>query len=168
MFDKIKQYISSVPSLFWILSIIIAFGVCATIINGCNLASMIEVKAPPAVKTAIGIPQNQQITLDDSDAAWTDWLAYVNSNTKKFETAIENANERYAVIKQITDIGIQSAKDNASAIPGGTVVVSFLSLLGGLFLKRPGEDARVAAEKQASYNKGLEVGATIVKTETKT
>ena len=49
-------------------------------------------------------------------------------------------------------------------IPGGTILLSGLSLLAGVFLKRPGEDARVAKAKEDSYNKGLEVGSTINKT----
>jgi len=157
MFDKIKSFIASIPPLMWIVSIIITFGIITTVLNGCNLESMVEVKVPPAVKTAINIPPNDFVSLEDADAAWTDWLAYVNSNTKKFESAIHTANERYAVIKQITDIGMASLNTAAPGIPGGTVLLSVASLLGGLFLKRPGEDARVASEKEASYNKGMEV-----------
>ena len=95
---------------------------------------------------------------------WEDWKAYVTSNTSKFENSIDNANERYAVLSQVVDIGIQTAQSEAGGIPGGTILLSGLSLLTGIFLKRPGEDARVAKEKEDSYNKGLEVGSSITKT----
>jgi hypothetical protein len=87
----------------------------------------------------------------------------VQTNNKKLTRAIEDANERYAVLVQVTDIGIRTVDGELSGIPGGTILLSGLSLIAGLFLKRPGEDSRVAKEKRDSYNKGIEVGSTITK-----
>lgn len=42
----------------------------------------------------------------------------------------------------------------ADAVPGLGLGVAGILGIGGWLLKRPGEDARVAAEKEASYNKG--------------
>jgi hypothetical protein len=163
MVEAIKNYLKhSVNPLLVAIVILVAFvGMMA--LQGCNLASLISVNVPPAVKTAVDIPNDERVSLDVADTVWEDWIAHVNSNTRKFESAIDDANERYAVIKQLTDIGLKAAGEQASGIPGGTILLSGLSLLGGLFLKRPGEDALVAKEKRDSYNKGLEVGATITK-----
>jgi hypothetical protein len=161
MVEAIKTYLKdSTNVLFVVLLLIVAFLGMMTL-QGCNLASFITVSVPPAVKTAVDIPQDEKVSLDSVDMVWEDWIAYVNNNTRKFETAIDDANERYAVIKQMTDIGLETVGKEAAGLPGGAILLSGLSLLGGLFLKRPGEDARVAKEKRDSYNKGVEVGASI-------
>jgi hypothetical protein len=164
MLEDIKNYLKEVPhALFVILILVVAFG-ALTVLQGCNLASMVQVAVPPQVKEAVGIAPDEKVTLDEADMVFSDWVAYVESNTRKFEGAIEDANERYAVIKQITDIGVGVATENVGGVPGGAVLLSVLSLIGGIFLKRPGEDARVAKEKRDSYNKGIEVGSSINKT----
>jgi len=164
MLEDIKNYLKEVPhALFVILVLIVAFG-AFTVLQGCNLASLVQVAVPPQVKEAVGISPEKKVTLDEVDMVYTDWVAYVDSNTRKFESAIDDANERYAVIKQITDIGVGVATENVGGVPGGAVLLSVLSLIGGIFLKRPGEDARVAKEKRDSYNKGIEVGSSINKT----
>jgi hypothetical protein len=162
MVEAIKNYLKLTHPVLVVTIIVFAFiGMVA--LQGCNLASLVPVNVPPAVKTAVNIPQDDRVALDSADAVYEEWVAYVNLNTRKFETAIEDANERYLVLKQLTDIGLKTAGEHASGIPGGAILLSGLSLLGGLFLKRPGEDALVAKEKRDSYNKGLEVGATITK-----
>ena len=151
MVEAIKNFLKSTNPVLVAIVILLAF-IGMTALQGCNLASLVPVNVPPAVKTAVDLPQDERVTLDSADAVYEEWVAHVNLNTRKFETAIEDANERYIVLKQLTDIGL-----------GGAILLSGLSLLGGLFLKRPGEDSRVAKEKRDSYNKGIEVGATLVK-----
>ena len=132
MLEDIKNYLKEVPhALFVILVLIVAFG-AFTVLQGCNLASLVQVAVPPQVKEAVGIPPEEKVTLDEADMVYTDWVAYVDSNTRKFESAIDDANERYAVIKQITDIGIGVATDNVGGVPGGAVLLSVLSLIGGI------------------------------------
>lgn len=162
MVEAIKNYLKSTNPMLVVIVILLAF-IGMTALQGCNLASLVSVNVPPAVKTAVDLPQEEPVTLDTVDVVYEDWVAYVNSNTRKFEASVEEANERYVVLKQLTDIGIGVASDQASGLPGGAILLSGLSLLGGLFLKRPGEDSRVAKEKRDSYNKGIEVGATLVK-----
>jgi len=164
MLEAIKNYLKDSANLVFVVLLLIVSFVGMMILQGCNLASLIAVNVPPAVKIAVDIPKDERVSLDNVDMVWEDWIAYVNTNTRKFESSIDDANERYAVIKQMTDIGLEAAGKEASGIPGGAILLSGLSLLGGLFLKRPGEDSRVAKEKQASYNKGLEVGSSINKT----
>ena len=162
MVEAIKNYLKSTNPVLVAIVILLAF-IGMTALQGCNLASFVPVNIPPAVKAAVDLPQDERVTLDSADAVYEEWVAHVNLNTRKFETAIEDANERYIVLKQLTDIGLGVASEQASGIPGGAILLSGLSLLGGLFLKRPGEDSRVAKEKRDSYNKGIEVGATLVK-----
>lgn len=164
MVDNIKSYIKDVPGIVTALVFIVIGFASLMILNGCNLASLVQVKVPSEVREAVAVPADEAVTLDTVDMVWEDWIAYVNTNTRKFESALSDANERYAVIRQLTDIGVNAASQEISGLPGGAVLMSMLSLVGGILLKRPGEDARVAKEKQESYNKGLEVGSSINKT----
>lgn len=162
MIDNIKNYIGNRPAFVTtVIAIVLLFAALA-VLQGCNLASFVKVDVPPAIIAATDSPD--PVTLDNVNIVWEDWKRYVESNTNKFEYSIKNAEERYAVLQQLTDIGLRSIEGEASGIPGGTILLSGLSLLAGIFLKRPGEDARVAKEKEDSYNKGLEVGSSINKT----
>lgn len=161
MIDTIKSFIKDRPAaVVFFVTLLISAAVLATL-QGCNLASLVKVEVPPAVRIAVQPPAD--VSLDNVDIVWEDWKVYVQSNTAKLQRGIDNANERYAVIKQVVDIGISSAGGELSGIPGGTILLSGLSLLTGLFLKRPGEDSRVAKEKEASYNKGVETGSNTAK-----
>jgi hypothetical protein len=159
MVDSIKNFIKDRPHFIFIVVLLVTCGAVLAVLQGCNLASFVKVDVPPQVAVAVGA--DEETTLDDVDMVWADWKIYVETNTNRFERSIEDAQERYAVISQITDIGIKAAEGEISGLPGGTILLSGLSLIAGLFLKRPGEDARVAKEKRDSYNKGIEIGATI-------
>jgi hypothetical protein len=160
MVDNIKNFIKDRPQFMFMLAFLLLCGAILALLQGCNLASLVSVDVPPAVQVATAIPVDN-VSLANVDMVWDDWKTYVESNTNKFERAIDDANERYAVLNQVTDIGLKTLEGEVSGIPGGTILLSGLSLLTGLFLKRPGEDARVAKEKRDSYNKGIEVGATV-------
>lgn len=127
--------------------------------QGCNLQSFVKVDVPPDVKATVDIPEGETITLDEAQAVWDDWQFYVESNSMRFQRAVKDAEDRYAILLQLTDLGIKATNEAAVGLPGGALLVSGLSLLTGLFLKRPGEDARVAKEKEKSYNAGISIGA---------
>jgi hypothetical protein len=133
--------------------------------NGCNLQSFVKVDVPPEVKEVVDIPTGETITLDEAQAVWDDWQFYVESNSMRFQRAVKDAEDRYAVLVQITDLGIGAIGDASNGIPGGALLMSGLGLLTGLFLKRPGEDQRVAKEKEKSYNAGIAIGADLKSTD---
>lgn len=162
MMDDIKNLVKNRPHFVIAAICLIICAIVLATLQGCNMASLIKVDVPPAIIAATDAPQ--PVTLDNVNIVWEDWKRYVESNTNKFEHAIDNAEERYAVLSQLTDIGLRTIEGEVSGIPGGTLLLSALSLATGIFLKRPGEDARVAKEKEDSYNKGLEVGSHITKT----
>ena len=161
MFDKIKAFINDRPQF---VALVVLLAICAgtlLALQGCNLASLVKVDVPPPVAAAVNA--TEETTLANADIVVADWEAFVNINTNKLNRSIEDAKERYAVLVQVTDIGLRTVEGEVSGIPGGTILLSGLSLIAGLFLKRPGEDSRVAKEKRDSYNKGIEVGAQINK-----
>lgn len=132
--------------------------------QGCNLQSMVKVDVPPAVVEAIAPDDLEgEITLDEAQRVWEDWTNYVQTNTERLRAAIDDANDRYYALASIIDTGVSILGDHAVAFPFGGVVMTGLGVLTGLFLKRPSEDARVAKEKEQSYNAGLVKGAEVAK-----
>lgn len=136
-----------------------AFAVLA-FMQGCDIRSQIRVKAPSDMLATIDV--EEPLTLDEVEATWEDWTAWVESRTRQFQRAVAEAEDRAARIEAIIDLGLAAANEGAAQIPGGAFLVGGLSLLTGLFLKRPGQDKMTAKEKEDSYNAGLEEGKRIV------
>jgi hypothetical protein len=128
--------------------------------QGCDLRSKIVVKAPSDVLAAVDV--DEPMTLAEAEAAWEDWAQWVDTRTRQFQRAINDAEDRYARIEALLDLGLAAANEGAGQIPGGAFLVGGLSLLTGLFLKRPSEDKRTAKEKEDSYNAGLEEGKRLI------
>ncbi len=140
---------------FWVV-----ISVCAAlalfILNGCNLKSAIVVDVPPGVSSSIGLENPAKLSQADQIAA--DWESFVTRNSRLLATAISDADERYVALKSITDLGLQAAAAGTATLPGGALLLSGLTLMGGLFIPKPGAATQLRQEKEDSYNAGLERG----------
>ena len=130
------------------------FAVLASL-QGCDIRSQLVVKAPKDVLEVVDL---ETMTLADADAAYEDWANWVDTRTRQFQRAVADAEDRYARIEALIDLGLSAAEQGGASLPGGAFLVGGLSLLTGLVLKRPGEDKRVSKEKEESYNAGIEAG----------
>lgn len=130
------------------------FAVLAAL-QGCDIRSQLVVKAPKDVLEVVDL---ETMTLADADAAYEDWANWVDTRTRQFQRAVADAEDRYARIEALIDLGLSAAEQGGASLPGGAFLVGGLSLLTGLVLKRPGEDKRVSKEKEDSYNAGIEAG----------
>ena len=146
MKDKLPMIIGAVT--------VALFAVLASL-QGCDIRSQLVVKAP---KDVLEIVDLETMTLADADAAYEDWANWVDTRTRQFQRAVADAEDRYARIEALIDLGLTAAEQGGASLPGGALLVGGLSLLTGLVLKRPGEDKRVSSEKQDSYNAGIEAG----------
>ena len=147
MKDKLPMIIGAVT--------VALFAVLASL-QGCDIRSQLKVKAPSDMLAAIDV--EEPLTLDEAEAAWEDWSAWVDSRTRAYQRAVADAEDRYARIEALIDLGLTAAEQGGASLPGGAFLVGGLSLLTGLVLKRPGEDKRVGKEKEDSYNAGIEAG----------
>jgi hypothetical protein len=113
---------------------------------------------------ALVAEQNTQLEALGEDAtreaAKAEQLAAAATNDAKRQDAAlaaeqQRAQERVDSIRELGN-GILGwvAPQLANAVPGLGIGVSGLLAAGAWLLKRPGEDARVAAEKEDSYSKG--------------
>jgi hypothetical protein len=132
------------------------------VMQGCDLREMTSLDVPPSVAKVLDpAVQDPEYSLADADRIVEDWSRFVDTSTRQLEAAIDDANERHAVLASVVDLGVATVNEVAPTLPGGAFIVGGLSLLTGLFLKRPGEDKRVAKEKEDSYNAGIDLGKKI-------
>ena len=124
-------------------------------LTGCDLRSAITVDTPPGVQKALGI---EDATLATAPQVVADWNAYIESNSQQLGSSISAAESRYVALRSVADIGLQAAASGSATLPGGALILSVLTGLGGLFLNKPGTADAVRKEKEDSYNAGLEQG----------
>ncbi len=160
--SKIKSFIATYPEAVSGLFILICVAIAMLCVQGCSLASFIQVDVPKDVKVAVDVDDlKKPITLAEVDEVWADWNNFVTLNTERFNASIEEANQRYEVLASIANLSIDAAVPVIGGFPGGAFILTALGGLTGLFMKRPGEDKRVAKEKEASYNHGIVRGYTL-------
>jgi hypothetical protein len=104
-------------------------------LQACDLRSFVKVDAPKEVLEATDT--EPPITLKNASAVREDWVFYVESNTKKLDSSIEDAEATYATIHQIVSIGIDTAGQASNGIPYGGILFGALTGLTGLMLPQP-------------------------------
>lgn len=114
-------------------SLLIAIGGMMAL-QACDLRSFVKVDAPKEVLVAIN---EEQMTLAEAEDNWNDWVYYVESNTKKFEEKIADAEERYAKIHSMFTIGLEVAGTATQGIPYGGLLFGALTGVAGLMLPQP-------------------------------
>lgn len=120
-----------------VIAIVGAIGVTGMItLQACDMRSFVVVDAPKDVMEAVDLPEGK-LTLDEVEVVWEDWKYYVESNTKRFEDAVADAEDRYAVIHQIFSIGLTTAGEVSQGIPYGGLLFGALTGLTGLMLPTP-------------------------------
>ena len=142
----------------WIASAVGVFFIVTTL-GACQVDDFVKVDVPKDVAESIEV--EDRIPLSKSDAAWSEWIAYVDRNSERFAAEIDRGREVSGMIQSLTDTGIRLGTDAASTLPGGALITSGIALMGGLFLRRPGDAKREQKEKEASFKAGLEKGQSI-------
>ena len=124
-------------------------------LSACNLQDMVRVKVPEGVQQAIHT--DAKIPLSDANATWDEWTAWVERQSGRFSKEIEKGQETASIITALTNTGISLGQEASSTLPGGAILGSGLALLGGLFIRKPG-DAKVVKEakkKEELFSSGL-------------
>ena len=134
--------------------------------SGCDLQRMVSLDVPNNVKHGVepGYPlvnADKEYSLADADRIVADWENFVRTGTAQLEASLADAQERHARLSAVVDMGVAAATEVAPTLPGGAFLIGGLSLLTGLFIRRPGDADKMAKEKRDSYNKGIEVGASL-------
>lgn len=132
-----------------ILGIVAALAIFMAGMNGCQITDLVSVKVPLQVQKATNSPPT--ITLTEAPGVMKDYIR----GGEKFKDNISRGYKWLGFLSALSTTGIEMGK---SAIPGGAIGLSLLTLAGGIFIKGPG----TAKEKNKSYNAGLAEGQRIV------
>lgn len=151
-----KQLFQDNRRAAWLMVGALTVLLAASVLSACQVEDLIKIDVPEDVAKAIG--SEERIPVSRSSEAWEDWVAWVDRESERFAERIDEGQEVAGVIRSLTETGLQIGQDAASTLPGGAAIATVLAGLGGLFLRRPGDQKREALEKEASYNAGLEKG----------
>ena len=141
------------------ISSLVGFLLISATLSACQLQDMIKFEVPEKVQAAIDT--EDRVPVSKSDQVWEDWQVFVERQNKRLAEAIGSAQEQLAIIESLTETGISLGQDAASTLPGGALISSGLALMGGLFLKRPGDKKREKEQTDASFDAGLKRGREI-------
>jgi hypothetical protein len=141
------------------ISLLAGFLLLSTVLQACQLQDLIKIDVPPAVAEAV--QTEERVSVADSGEVWEEWVAWVDRQSDRLQASIGEGQERLAMVESLTSMGISLGQDAASTLPGGALISTGLALMGGLFLKRPGDKKREQMEKEASYRAGLDKGQRI-------
>jgi len=147
------------PRAAWLIVAAISALAITSILSACQIQDFVQVDVPAGIQEAIEL--EPRISVSESGAAWDEWVAWVDRNSTRFSDEIDEGQERAGLIASLTQTGIALGQDAASTLPGGALISTALALMGGLFLKRPGDKAKERAEAEKSYTAGLQKGREI-------
>jgi hypothetical protein len=154
--NKIKDFFGQNKKAGSFIMLAVLALICASVISACGIEDMVRVDVPKKVAEAIDVEPT--VSFSEAEVAWEDWVAYVDRESERFSKEIEKGAEIVGILRTLGDTGIALGQEAASTFPGGAFLSTGLALLGGAFLRRPGDDKREAAEKEKAYNAGLEKG----------
>ena len=124
--------------------------------SGCSLGDIIQVKVPTGIQQSLAAPS--QVPLNESSYTWDSWVQFVEHNSQQLQDNIDRSNFVWGMLSSAVNVGAESAQGPLAALPGGTFMLSGLTLLTGLFLNKPGAAKATAKEKEKSFNAGLKAG----------
>ena len=153
---NVIEWIKQERTAATIIAAAVAVLMLASVVSGCQVSDYVKVKVPSAIQEAVGV--DQTVTMTQAGVTYEDWIAYVTRNSRQFSDEIERGAETVAVIDSLTETGINVLGDATATLPGGALISTGLALMGGLFLRRPGDAKRERKEKEASFRAGLAEG----------
>jgi len=146
--NNLLQLISQNRGLAYSAAALALVTLVISVASGCQLEDLVQFDTPRDVQSAIDVEET--VPVSQADIVWEEWQAYVQRNTSRLQIEIEGGRERAAVLLSFVDMGIAAASGPISTLPGGAFMVGGLSLLTGLFIKRPGDKKREQAAIQAA------------------
>lgn len=140
------------PLILFSLAVVAALSFTA--LQGCDLEDLVQVKLEPEVQEALDEPA--RVSLSESRVVWQRWQDYVERTTTTLSMEISDADRRYNVLLSLVSTSFDALSDHSSTLPGGLLITSALSGLGGLFLNKPGAKKREFRARADGFKKGIE------------
>lgn len=127
-----------------------ALAACA----GFDLGDVVQTRTPQTIQQQTGLPS--QLSLNAAESEYRAWYQDVQRASSEWRTSIERGNEIRNLLSQVTLQTLDSIGPTLAGVPVLGPALPLATGLLGVFLGA----GRMRKEKEASFNKGLEEGAT--------
>jgi len=107
------------------------------------------------------VPSEPRVSFNEAKVVYADWRASVERTAEQFQLELDRKAELVSLLSSLTNDALLVGVPVLESLPGGGLLTTGLVGLGAWFLRSPGTDKRLAREKEASFNKGLEEGRTL-------
>lgn len=150
--NRIIEYIKNNKTGVSVLvtAIILMLGLVAA--SGCRVADIVKVNVPQQVCESTGV--KPVITLSKATHVRQQFIDDFTVALTEFDENIEGASAFHDLATSLLNTGMVAGQGALAGVPGGAFLLSFLTGIGGLYLKKPGTDIEMAQAKQASFNSG--------------
>lgn len=142
---------------------LVALGAAAAVsllaLAGCQVGDLVQTNVPQSVRKVV--PSEPRVSFNEARVVYADWRASVERTAEQFQQELDRKAELVSLLSSLSNDALLTGVPALDALPGGGLLATGLVGLGAWFLRAPGTDRRLAREKQASFNKGLEEGRTL-------
>jgi len=140
----------------WIwIGITVAATAFIAVANGCNLQDVVSIPVNEYVRDALMIDPDDRITLTMADGVYSDWLDFVQRQTRELQGDIEVGQERYQFIESFVSTGWGVAQTQLNAFPGGSLIVALLTGVSGLLIPKPGTKKAIQKATVKAFKQGM-------------
>ncbi|MCB9838200.1 MAG: hypothetical protein H6813_02580 [Phycisphaeraceae bacterium] len=141
----------------------LALGIAAAIaifaLSGCQVGDLVQANVPQSVRKVV--PSEPRVSYNEAKLVYADWRASVERTAEQFQQELDRKAELVSLLSSLTNDALTAGIPVLESLPGGGLLATGLVGLGAWFLRSPGTTSRIAREKEASFNKGLEEGGTL-------
>ncbi|MEQ9616667.1 MAG: hypothetical protein RLN60_01390 [Phycisphaerales bacterium] len=123
---------------------------------GCQVGDLVQANVPQSVRKVV--PSEPRVSYNDAKIVYADWRASVERTAEQFQLELDRKAELVSLLSTLTNDAMLVGVPVLESLPGGGLLATGLVGFGAWFLRSPGTDKRLAREKEASFNKGLEEG----------
>lgn len=143
----------------------LALGAAAAIslfaLGGCQVGDIVQTNVPQAVRKVV--PSEPRVSFNEAKVVYADWRASVERTAEQFQLELDRKAELVSLLSSLTNDAILVGVPVLESLPGGGLLTTALVGFGAWFLRAPGTAQRIAKEKEASFNKGLEEGGALAR-----
>jgi len=136
----------------------IAVAISLFALSGCQIGDLVQANVPQSVRKVV--PSEPRVSYNDAKIVYADWRASVERTAEQFQSELDRKAELVSLLSTLTNDALTAGIPVLESLPGGGLFATGLVGFGAWFLRSPGTTSRIAKEKEASFNKGLERGRT--------
>ncbi len=143
------------------LALGIAGAIALLALTGCQVGDLVQASVPQAVRQVV--PSEPRVSFNEAKVVFADWRASVERTAEQFQTELDRKAELVSLLSSLGNDALLAGVPVLEALPGGGLLTTALVGFGAWFLRAPGTAQRIAKEKEASFNKGLEEGGVLAR-----